>query len=62
MEMCIHFAVDELMEKSSKVKLSSSVELLQWTLIVCTRPNLIFKLSEDAAFTQKTLGDNGSLA
>ena len=49
------------MEKSSKVKFSSSVQPLQWRLISFTRPNLIFRLSEDAACTQKNLGDNGSL-
>ena len=49
-EICIHCAVDELMEKSSKVKFSSSVQ------------PLIFRLSEDAACKQRTLSDNGSLA
>ena len=56
-----HFAADELMEKSFKVKFSSSVQLLPWRLISFTRPTLIYRLSEDAAYTQKTLGDNGSL-
>ena len=59
--MCIHFATDELMEKSSKVKFSSSVQLLPWRPISFSRPNLIYRLSEDAAYTQKSLGDNGSL-
>ena len=48
------------MEKSSKVKLSSSVQLLTWRLVSFPRPSLIYKLSEDAACTQETLGDNGN--
>ena len=49
------------MEKSSKVIFSSSVQLLSWRLVSFTRPNLIYRLSEDAACTQKTLGGGGSL-
>ena len=53
-------AADEPMEKSSKVKFSSSFQLLPWRLISFAGPNLIYRFSEDAACTQKALGDNGS--
>ena len=49
------------MEKSSKVKFSSSVQILPWRLISFTRQTLIYRLSEDVTYTQNTLGDNGSL-
>ena len=55
------FILQQMMEKSSTVKFSSSVQQLPLRLTSFTRPNLIYRLSEDAACTQKTLGDNGSL-
>ena len=55
------FVVDERMEKSSKFKFLTSVPLLQWGLIFFTRQNLMLRLSENAACTQTTLGDNSSL-
>ena len=55
------FILQQMMEKSSTVKfIISSIITVVLRLISFTRPNLIYRLSEDEACTQKTLGDNGS--
>ena len=55
------FILQQMIEKSSTVKFSSSGQSLPLRLIYLTVPNLIYRPSEDAACTLKTLGDNGSL-
>ena len=58
---CINFAVDKLMKKSAKVKFYNQFNYYSGDPYNFTRPNLSFRLSEDAACIQRTLGDNDSL-
>ena len=57
----VFFVVDELMENHQNSNFQHQFHYYSGDSYFCTRQNLMFRLTENPACTQTTLGDNSSL-